>query len=50
MAPVLQVYVLAPEAFKVTVPPRHTVAGGTDTIGFGLTVSVVKAILLHPLA
>jgi hypothetical protein len=45
-----QVYVLAPLAVNVVVPPGHTFASDTLITGNGLTVTFVVAVLLQPLA
>lgn len=52
MAPVLQRYVLAPEAFSVTFPPAQNVVGPDAvavTVGVGLTVTVTgEEPAVHP--
>lgn len=48
--PGLQVYVLAPLAVSVAVPPGQIVALLTVTVGVGVTVTETVALLLQPLA
>ena len=48
----LQLYVTAPLAVKLTLPPEHIGAGEdgfTVTVGVGVTVIVTVAVPLHPL-
>lgn len=45
----LQVYVLAPDALRVTDCPTHMGAGvGTTITGGGFTVTVTCAVAVHP--
>ena len=46
--PVFQVYVLAPPAVNVAVPPTHIVAEFTLTVGKGFTVTVAVFEEEHP--
>jgi len=50
--PLLQAYVFAPLAVKDVLTPGQTdeVAGLTETVGFGFTVTDVTAVFLQPLA
>jgi hypothetical protein len=42
-----QLYVVAPVAVNVAVPPLHTVGEFTDTLGNGFTVTVTDAVPVH---
>jgi hypothetical protein len=50
--PVLQLYVEAPEAVSVELPPEHIVAGDAVavTVGGTFTVTVTVAVFVHPFA
>jgi hypothetical protein len=48
VALVLQLYVVAPPAVKVTALPEHAIALLAVTVGVAFTVTLTVLILLHP--
>ena len=48
VSPVLHVYVVAPLAVNVAVPPGQIVAEFTDTFKAGFIVTEVTAVFEHP--
>jgi hypothetical protein len=46
--PLLQEYVIAPDAVSVADPPEHIEVEFTVTVGVGFTVTVATAVPEHP--